>query len=86
MAGTVTGTVVLDVPGVQLSGTLGLQVNTGTADAEVPDVTIGDDVVQGGTIPAGLAVTGTGSGDRGRRPAHPTATSRSPRPAPGRRT
>ena len=60
LAGSISATVGLDVPGVTLTGNLALQINTGTV-AVSDSITIGQTTV-GVTVPAGpyLEVAGTG--------------------------
>ena len=53
LAGSLSGTLALTVPGVALSGTLALQFNTGTTEVK-------DTLLVGGT-PVSFDVPGTGS-------------------------
>ena len=65
MAGTVSGTVELNLPEVELTGDFALSINTGEGTGTpkvtvVPDVTVGGVLVKGATIPGRtVAVTGT---------------------------
>ena len=83
MAGTIAGTVVLDVPGVELSGTLGLEINTGTARPTCRTSTVGDDL-SGRDDRRRPRRHRHRRGARGRRASASPATSPSPRPAPAR--
>ncbi len=61
VVGRISGTIALSVPGLELSGPLALAVNTGTAAAAVPELTI-EGVTYGGGAPVapGVAVSGSG--------------------------
>ena len=58
MAGSIAGTVELDVPGVEFTGTLGLEINTGTGSVTVPEIELGGVTLDEVEIAAGLAITG----------------------------
>ena len=61
LAGRIAGTVALTVPGVTLSGTLGLDISTAASGSTtLASVTVDGTTYGGGSVAAGVAVTGTG--------------------------
>ena len=62
LAGKLTGTIAVTAPGVSVSGTVALEINTAASGtAAIPALVLGSETLPSASVPAGLRVTVTGA-------------------------